>query len=159
MAKEPEERYATCAALMAEAESALGLAQPTALRRRRLLLLAAAAILALAAAVVVLVVLFAPGTREENRPLPPVGANTLVRIDPARNAVADVIPAGRHPAAMAAGGSSLWIYHFGGVVSEIDSRSNAELQRVRLRRSARHQASLWAFLGRRPSSGVDRRHG
>ena len=50
LAKSPEDRFPTCAALIADSEAALGLRQPQSLRTRRLGLLVAAGILALVAA-------------------------------------------------------------------------------------------------------------
>jgi Protein kinase domain len=132
MAKAPEERYPTCAALIAEAEAALGLRQPPIFRRGRLLLLAGAAILALVAAAVT-AALFARGTRDANVSAPVVRRNTLVRIDPVRNAISDVIPVGLQPAATVVGGRSVWVYnHGGGTVMEIDPGSNAVRQKVPL---------------------------
>ena len=132
MAKAPAERYATCAALIVDAQAALGLRQAPIFRRGSLLLLAAAAILALVAAAVA-AALFVRTNRDANVAPPVVGPNTLVRIDPVRNAISDVIPVGLQPAATAVGGRSVWVYNHGdGTVMQIDSGSNAVRQKVRL---------------------------
>jgi ABC-type glycerol-3-phosphate transport system substrate-binding protein len=70
LAKSPDDRYPTCAALIADAEAALGLRQLPIFRRRRLLLLAAGVILALAAAAVVAIAIY----RSQSTPQPQVGS-------------------------------------------------------------------------------------
>src|SRR5262249_44652675 len=100
LAKEPEERYTTCRALVDDAEQALGL-RPAAPRQRRRILLGAAAALALGALAAGLATLLVDrGARQPAAPLY-ARANTLARIDPATNAVSDVIDVGRPPAAVA----------------------------------------------------------
>jgi serine/threonine protein kinase len=69
LAKSPDDRYPTCAALIADAEAALGLRQLPIFRRRRLPLLVATAILALVAAAVVIAI-----NRSQSTPLPEVGS-------------------------------------------------------------------------------------
>jgi DNA-binding beta-propeller fold protein YncE len=64
---------------------------------------------------------------------PLVRPNTLVRINPVRNAISDVIPVGLHPEATVVGGRSVWVYNHGrGTVMEIDAGRNAVRQKVRL---------------------------
>jgi outer membrane protein assembly factor BamB len=53
-----------------------------------------------------------------------VRANTLVRVDPAKNAVAAVIDVAQAPNATAVGGDSVWVYTSGNSVSEVDARTN-----------------------------------
>jgi serine/threonine protein kinase len=62
LAKSPDDRYPTCAALVADAEAALGLRQLPIFRRRRLLLLVGTAILALVAAAVAVAIYSSQGT-------------------------------------------------------------------------------------------------
>ena len=51
--------------------------------------------------------------------------NSLVRIDPATNAISAVTDVGTFPMATAVGGSSVWVYnHLDGTVSEIDAGTN-----------------------------------
>jgi len=122
MAKSPDERYPTCAALFAAAEEALGFRQRSILRRRTLLLLAAATTLALLAAVLA-VALVTRG--DEAKAAPVVRTNTLVRIDPETNTISNVIDVGQSPMAAAAGGRSVWVYnHLDRTVSEIDAATN-----------------------------------
>jgi Protein kinase domain len=130
MAKAPEDRYATCGALIAEAEAALGLREPPTLRRRRLLLLAAAVTVVLLTAAVV-AALIVRGARDATEPI--VRPNTLVRIDPASNAISDVIDVGSMPSATAVGGRSVWVYNdLGRTLTEVDAGSDAVRQQVRL---------------------------
>ena len=119
LAKEPDERYSTCAALIVAAEQALGLRQPPIGRRHTVLLVVAATIAAaLAAALAVALV-----TREDGaKTVPVVRENSLVRIDPATNAISAVTDVGQAPMAAAVGGGSVWVYnHLDSTVSEIDA--------------------------------------
>jgi streptogramin lyase len=130
LAKAPDERYPTCAALICDAESAVGLRQPSGFRRGRLLALAAAAILVLVAAAVAATLVL---RGDANVSASAVRPNTLVRIDPARNVITDVIRVGPEPAATAVGGRSVWVYNAGvAKITEIDAGSDAIVQRVRL---------------------------
>jgi Protein kinase domain len=121
MAKEPERRHPSCTALIADAEAALGLRQLPILRPARLLLLAAVAILvALAAALAVTLIIRSDVKTAAS--VPPVRENTIVRIDPAKNAITDVINVGMSPSATAVGGQSVWVYnHYEHTVTEIDA--------------------------------------
>jgi hypothetical protein len=122
LAKEPDDRYPTCGALITAAEQALGLRHRPAVRRRTVLLVVAATIaVALAAALAVALV-----TREDGaKTVPTVRENSLVRIDPATNAISAVTDVGQGPMAAAVGGSSVWVYnHLERTVSEIDAGTN-----------------------------------
>jgi hypothetical protein len=122
LAKEPDERYPTCGALIVAAEQALGLRQRPILRRRTLLLAAGAVIVALLAAALAVVLV----TREDGaKAAPEVRANSLVRIDPATNAISAVTDVGDYPMAAAVGGGSVWVYNdFDDTVSEVDAETN-----------------------------------
>jgi hypothetical protein len=123
MAKDPDNRYPTCAALVAAAENALGLRKPSTLRERKFALVSAALILVLAAALAGLFLTRGDGNSAESRLF--AHANTLARIDPTRRAVIDVIGVGREPAAVAAGGNSVWVYNRADkTVHEIDTATN-----------------------------------
>ena len=119
MAKNPADRYATCADLVAAAQTALGLGRRR--RRGRRAALLAAAVLAVVAALVGALATRAGGEAAASE----VDHNTLVRIDPRTNRVAAVVEVGKFPSATAAGGDSVWTYNSAdATVSEIDSRSN-----------------------------------
>ena len=89
MAKEPDDRYTTCAALITAAEEALELRRPPIHRRRKLL----AAVIALVALVTVAIGAVLSGADGA----PSVTPESLVEIDVATNKIADVIPVGRNP--------------------------------------------------------------
>jgi serine/threonine-protein kinase len=118
--KEPDQRYPTCAALIAAAGDALGVRDERS-RSRRVLVLALALVGILAAALVTALVSRGSGPP----PAPEVRANTLVRIDPQTSALREVIDVGQDPMATAAGGDSVWVYNrLDESVSEIDAESS-----------------------------------
>jgi streptogramin lyase len=121
MAKDPDDRYATCGELVAAAEEALGLQRPRR-RRRRAAVIVVVAVLAIAAL----------GTAATSRDadeatgsgIPP-DPERLVRINPATNRVAAEIDVGAAPTATATAGRSVWVYNRGdGTVSEVDAGAN-----------------------------------
>src|SRR5262245_54068255 len=123
MAKEPDDRYPTCAALIAAAGDALGLRQAQGPLRRAFLLLAAALLIGLAA--VLAVVFVTRGGGEQSTAALFGAANTAVRIDPGTNEVSAVVGVGLVPSAVATGGQSVWVYNSGDAsVSEIDAATN-----------------------------------
>jgi class 3 adenylate cyclase/DNA-binding beta-propeller fold protein YncE len=126
LAKEAEERYPTCAALISVTEQALGIKQSTDRWRRLMLIAAAAALLAIAAFVAA--TRFSRGaTTDPSAPV--VRENTVVRIDPATNAIAAVTHVGSRPAAAAAAGPTVWVYSQSGTMTEVDART-AEVRRT-----------------------------
>ena len=124
MAKEPDDRYTTCAALITAAEEALELRRPLAFLRHRLRVIAAVAtLLILATVLVAAVVIRGNGGAGV---VPPAAADTLVRIDPATYKVTAVVYVGPGPSAIAVGGRSVWVYNEAGPsVSEIDAATEA----------------------------------
>jgi serine/threonine-protein kinase len=122
MAKQPESRHTSCAALITAAEGALELRRPPPLlRRKTLLLVAAIVVAAFAAAAAIGAVLATGGEPKAAAPLF-AGVDTVARIDPATSAVSDVIDVGQTPEAIAAGGRSIWVYNRGeATVSQIDA--------------------------------------
>jgi class 3 adenylate cyclase/DNA-binding beta-propeller fold protein YncE len=120
LAKEPEDRYSTCGALVTAAARALGQHQVTSRRRRLLLLAALVGVIALAA---VLLVAFVGGGKGDEPPPALYGRpNTVVHIDPRTRNVSAVIEVGERPTAVAAYGSTVWVYNHGDfTVSEVDA--------------------------------------
>ncbi len=123
LAKEPEQRFATCGALVAAADCALGLGETGPSRRRRTVLLAGAVCLAIAVSIGLFETL---GHSPVRKPAASLFAhvNTLARIDPATNKVSAVIPVGKDPVLAAAGGDTVWVYSVGSGIWQIDAATN-----------------------------------
>jgi Protein kinase domain len=123
MAKEPGDRYPSCAAAIAAAEEALELRKSQTSRRSRMLVAAVAILLIVAAVLAAALVIRGGGSP----PAPPaVTADTLVRIDPKTNAFTNVVGVGPAPSATAVGGNTVWVYNAGDAsLSEVDSVKNA----------------------------------
>ena len=118
MAKNPDDRYASCGELATAAEAALGLERRQSRLRRALLVVAAVAVIAAA------VGLFATRAGGDGAHAE-VARNTIVRVDPKTNRVAAVVDVGKFPGATAASGDRVWAYNFNdGTVSEVDADSN-----------------------------------
>jgi streptogramin lyase len=136
MAKEPAERYTTCAALIDAAEKGLELRPPALLRHRHAVIAAVATLLVVFAAL--LTALLTRGTGNASVALPAVKANSLIRISPATNKVDAVIGVGTSPSATAVGGRSVWVYNDDGPsVSEIDPATERVRHTTRLIASPR----------------------
>jgi ABC-type branched-subunit amino acid transport system substrate-binding protein len=133
MAKDPDDRYGTCAELAAAAEDALGLREAPTSSRRVLLLAAAALLVALAVLVAALV------TRGGDEPAaaPPVIAATqdsaratdeagVGVLDPASGELLDTIPLGTSPSNVAVGEGAVWVLDADDrTVSRIDPETRA----------------------------------
>jgi hypothetical protein len=145
MAKEPENRYTTCAALITAAKEALGLRRTPLFRRPKLLLPVAAIVVALVALTAALAAtVLERGNNEPAATALFARENTLARIDPATSAVSDVIDVGQNPEAIASGGRSIWVYNRDeATVSEIDAETRNVRHTTQLSSSAT-DVSLYA---------------
>lgn len=122
LAKVPEQRYASCGALLAAAEGALGLLRPPRFGRRSTVAVAALVLAIVASLVVALATRGGPATP------PRAHDNTLVRIDPGTGRLQKVMDVGRQPMAVSAWSRTVWVYsNAAGVVSEIDAQTNRVL--------------------------------
>jgi streptogramin lyase len=134
LAKEPEQRYATCRELTDAAREALGLGVPR-LTRRGFILAASTAVAALAAASAVAAVVLTRDTEQSAVPaaaaVVPVSENSLVRIDPATNRPVAAIPVGLGPERVLVGEGSVWIANATDrTLTEVDPETNAVLRTV-----------------------------
>jgi hypothetical protein len=122
LAKDPADRQPTAGALIAAAESALGL-RTQRRSRRRTALIAAGLILLAGLAVVVTAML----ARTEGRGVdPPLYGRpgTAVRIDPETNTVVEVVEVGTDPEAVAVHGHRVWTYNYtDGRIASFDERT------------------------------------
>jgi streptogramin lyase/predicted Ser/Thr protein kinase len=100
LAKQPDDRYATCGELIADARRALGIATP---HRNRLPLAIALAGLAVIAAALLAVFLTGGSS------LPAAGVGRLLRIDTGSNRVTTSRAVGDGPVAVAAGNGRVWV--------------------------------------------------
>jgi hypothetical protein len=145
MAKEPEERYPTCTALIATAEDALGFRRPHFLRRRGVKLAVGACLVALTASLIA--VLLTRGDGGSARPNLYARANTLARIDPASDSLAAVIDVGDSPAAIAVGGRTVWVYSDADkTISQVDAATN-DVQHVTTLAAPPSELGLGLFDG------------
>jgi len=104
IATEPSDRYATCGEFVSDAKSALGITpQRAAVSRLRLAFGLAGAALT-AAAIVVVWLLFARGGSSVT-----AATGSLIRIDPARNAIAADYRVSAHPGAVTTSAGRVWL--------------------------------------------------
>jgi predicted Ser/Thr protein kinase len=134
LAKNPEQRYDTCADLSEAARDALGLRDVLVVHDRRPLLLAALGALVAAGALAAgLLLTHGGGSAKANLA---VTNNSLVRIDPQTSKVRAVTSMGRKlrgtigPVGVSVGGPSVWVYNWDdATVSAVDPRT-AEVKRT-----------------------------
>ena len=105
MAKLPEERFASCSDLVAEASMALGVA--AAARPARRLLLAALVVAAVAVAVVATVLVLG-----RDAPAPPAATGSLTRVDARTNEVVERTEVAGHPGNLAVTPGGIWMADF-----------------------------------------------
>jgi YVTN family beta-propeller protein len=103
LAKDPDGRQQTCSQLVAEARRALGIAEPSRSRWLRAPVLLAVVALALVAAGLASYFALRGGGEPDPR------RDTLVRIDPATNEVAESIPVGPGASSVTVGDGYLWV--------------------------------------------------
>jgi serine/threonine protein kinase/streptogramin lyase len=131
LAKQPSQRYATCA----EFVQAAGLALRPARRRRLRHLVAPAAVVAVAAVAVALALANTKGSADlGSKPTIPITHDSLQRIDPATNKlIATIRLPGRlqGPQPLAPGRGSLWVATDGNAIFEIDPKRNAVRRTLR----------------------------
>jgi YVTN family beta-propeller protein len=106
MAKQPEERFASCSELVAAARTALGLVVTTRPARRRLATLTALLVAALAAAVLGAVLM------RSDAPAAPPPKGTLTRVDARTNEVLGRTPVPGHPGNLAVTPGGIWMADF-----------------------------------------------
>jgi YVTN family beta-propeller protein len=113
MAKAPDKRWESCAALVEAARSAVGgVAMPIRIRARRRSVVAALAVAAAAAAIA--------GVLLSGRSPAIARADTVVRIDTGGIRAAGAVALGAQPTAVTVCAGSLWVTRAGGTVSQID---------------------------------------
>jgi YVTN family beta-propeller protein len=128
LAKDPQERYASCAELVEAARETLGLRDVLVVRDRRPLLFAAVGAALVIAAVLLSVLLTRGGgsARPSTKPTLAPKVDSLQRIDPATNGLAATIQVGPSPSAVAVGEGAVWVTSKDDrTVSRIDPGTNS----------------------------------
>jgi DNA-binding beta-propeller fold protein YncE/predicted Ser/Thr protein kinase len=120
LAREPRDRYGTCAELVGAAREALGLGKPGPKWLRSPVTRTLAVVLGTIALVVVLAVLVSGG-----------GAMSggLFRIDPRTNRWAAPVAVGNDPLAVAADANSVWVANHDGTVWRVDAHTDRVISR------------------------------
>src|SRR5262249_32280452 len=125
LAKDPEQRLATCGALVSAAEDALGLGRAGSSRRRQSLLLAGAIGLAIVVAGVVIATTRGHSAGPKSAAPRLAGPNTLAQIDPVTDKVHNVFHVGTDPVVAAVGDSKAWVYSRGsGTITQVNAITN-----------------------------------
>ncbi len=120
MAKSPDERYRTCAALIEAAEAAFGI-RPRPRGRRRLLVAALGAATLAAVATVATAILLGGGAAT-----PTVVPDSLVKVDLESHKIVDVVPVGRIPHEIERVGPYIFAASEGdGTLTRVDTRTGA----------------------------------
>jgi hypothetical protein len=143
LAKEPDQRFATCSELVAAAEPALGFGKSGPSRRRWALLLAGAACLAAGLSFGLIKTL---GHNPHRKPAAPLfaAADSLARIDPANNKVSAVVQdVATDPLIAAAAGNTVWVYSRIEGIRQISAGSNRVVGTTPVRISPARCCSLF----------------
>ena len=152
MAKSPDERYRTCAALVEAADAALGIRSRPHGRRRLLVAALGAATLGAVAAAFLL---------GGGNATPSVVPDSLVKIDPESDEIVDVVPVGRIPAEIEIVGRYVFAASEGdGTLTRVDTRTGAVVNSGKFDASdglaAEGARRVWvASVGRRQVTSVD----
>src|SRR5262245_56967827 len=155
MAKSPDERYRTCAALIEAAEAAFGI-RPRSRGRRRLLVAALGA--ATVAALATIATAFLLGGGDDT---PTVVPESLVKIDLESGKIVDVVPVGRIPYDIEIVGRYVFAESEGdGTLTRVDTRTGAVVNSGKYDATgglaAEGATGLWvASIGRRQVMSVD----
>jgi YVTN family beta-propeller protein len=126
LAKDPDERYPTCAELVEAARGALGLRDVVVRDRKPLLMIAAGLVVALAATVAALLLVRSHGpSRPSTKPVPVPKVDSLQRIDPTKNELLATFRLGSDPTGVAVDRQSVWVAeHDQNRITKIDPRTN-----------------------------------
>jgi YVTN family beta-propeller protein len=120
LAKDPDERYETCAEFITALREALGVAEP----RPKRWSLVVTAIAALGLALVALGFVVLRSGAGDPASLPPAGDGAIVRIYPASGETLSTVPFGQDLSGIAFGSGSVWVASLGsGVLARIDPES------------------------------------
>jgi YVTN family beta-propeller protein len=151
MAKSPDERHRTCAALIEAAEAAFGIRSRS--RRRRRLILAALGPATLAAVATVFLV-------GGGDPTPTAVPDSLVKVDLESDKIVEVVPVGRIPREIEIVGRYVFAASEGdGTLTRVDTRTGAVVSSGKFDASdglAAEAKRVWvASVGRRQVTSVD----
>jgi YVTN family beta-propeller protein len=128
IAKDPDNRYASCGDLIEAASDALGIHQPVTIRDPKALILTALGVAIAAAAVVAGVLLSQENghpRRPSTKPTLTPKVDSLQRIDPKTNKLLATIRVGSRPSSVAVGEGAVWVTSQDDqTVSRIDPKTN-----------------------------------
>ena len=119
LAKEPHDRYGTCAELVGDAREALGLGEPRPKWWRRPATLTLAGALIALALLIFLMVRVGSGA----------SGDSLVRIDPRTNRVVARVAVGSDPRALAADANGVWVANHDGTVWRVNAHTDRVISR------------------------------
>jgi serine/threonine protein kinase len=121
LAKDPEQRFATCGALVSAAENALGLGKSEPSRLRRSLLIGGAIVLAVAVAGAVSATTLVHGSGKRVPTHLFAAANHLAQIDPSTSKVRKVFRVGTDPVLAAGAAYAVFVYNRGSrTITQVD---------------------------------------